>query len=282
MKKHEIITLSDNLPVKILIHRSNNNGNVYPHWHQSVELSYTMQGEIDHFIISGDDYHTKPGKILIVNTQEIHSVKEYFYYPKMLSLTLIYPYSLIHQYFSQIDNYYFELNNLNKLSNLQKIKYKVLQKKLIKVINLKLSDVSLKNIKLTILIYEILEILLENFLYKRTHSKVSSNLVINEHLLDAIEFIQNNYSERIKIQDIADYCHLASPYLQRIFHTNIGITIGNYLRAYRAQNAYKEIMTSKKTLTSIALNKGFNNVNSLNKALLNSYGQTGLKLRGTK
>ncbi len=40
-----------------------------PHWHQSIELGFIMQGQIDHFVINDIDHHTYPGDILIISTQ---------------------------------------------------------------------------------------------------------------------------------------------------------------------------------------------------------------------
>lgn len=278
--KHELVQL-DKLPLYIEIHQQHNEAEVAPHWHQSIELSFTMHGQIDHFIINGVDHQTHPGEILVINTQVVHSVRSNTNSPKDLMLTMLFPYSLVLQVFPKMDQYLIDLKPLAELSIDQIAQYHQLQVLFSKIVTTKLaSNHSFQSLELIILSYQVLEILLKYFLKQRdNNSRLSRNLIITGHLRTALDFIQEHYQEPFSLQDVADNCHLARQYLQRIFRQNMGVTLGNYIKNYRAQKAYQDLRNSSKTLTAIAMNNGFSGIRSLNRAMVSNYGQTSMKIR---
>lgn len=278
--KHELIQIND-MPLYIEIHRQKNESEVAPHWHQSIELSFTMQGQIDHFVINGIDHHTYPGDILIINTQIVHSVHRVVSTNHDLMLTLLFPYPLVLRMFPAMDQYLIELKPLAELSREKIVYYHRLQALLSRIVEIKLtSDRVFKNLELTILSYQVLEILLKHFLKLRDNSsKLSHNLFITDHLRHALAFIQDHYQESFSLQDVADECHLARQYLQRIFQKNMGITLGKYIRNYRAQKAYQELRHTSLTLTEVAINNGFSGIRSLNRAMVDNYGLSSMEIR---
>ena len=278
--KHELVQL-DELPVFIKVHQYPGSSEVPPHWHQSIELSFTLRGKIDHFIIGGVDHETHPGEVLIINTQVVHSVRNLNSSKNDLALSLLFPYPLVLQMFPEMDHYQFELQPLAKLSLEQVEQYHYLQTLLSKIIATKSAPAkAFKNLDLTILSYQVLNILLKYFLKQRDNKgQISRNLIITEHLRHALDYIQNHYQEPITPQNIADSCHLSRQYLQRIFHQNMGTTIGKYLRNFRAQKAYQDLCHTAMTLTAIAMNNGFSGIRSLNRAMVDYYGQTSMQIR---
>lgn len=278
--KHELVQL-DELPVFIKVHQHPGSSEVPPHWHQSIELSFTLKGKIDHFIIGGVDYQTQPGEILIINTQVVHSVRNLNSTKNDLALTLLFPYSLVLQMFPEMDHYQFEVKPVEELSVEQATQYHHLQTLLSKIIATKLAPAAtFKNLDLTILSYEVLKILLKYFLKPRDNKcQISRNLIITGHLRNALDYIQDHYQEPITPQDIANSCHLSRQYLQRVFHQNMGTTIGKYLKNFRAQKAYQNLRHTANTLTAIAMNNGFSGIRSLNRAMVDYYGQTSMQIR---
>lgn len=279
-EKHELIQL-DKLPIYIELHQYKNESEVAPHWHQSIELSFTMRGQIDHFIIDGVNHHTHAGDILVVNTQAVHSVRSVARRPNDLMLTLLFPYPLILKVFPEMDQYLFEIKPLEELSVAQIAQYHHLQDLLSKITTIKLANGrQFQSLELIILSYQVLEILLKSFLKLRDNaSQLSSNLVITGHLRTALDYIHKHYFEPFSLQDVADSCHLAKQYLQRIFRKNMGVTLGIYIKNYRSQRAYQELCNTSHTLTAIAMNNGFSGVRSLNRAMVANYEQTSMEIR---
>lgn len=279
--KHEVVRPNEKLPVWVWMHNSNFNYSSYiaPHWHQSIELSYTLTGEIDEFIIEGQNYHCEPGKILVVNSQEIHSIKVFKNGIDKRALSVIFTYKFVKDMYPMIDNMVFSLNNYSKLTDGQKYKYKKLQKLLQQVATIYTEkENAYKNISISVKLLEILEILIKNFMIE-AKCKSTKEVRIVERTQAIIEYIQKNYQEELSLENIARYHHVSKEYLARFFKKYIGITIGQYIAEIRAKHAYDDIVTGKYNLTEIALNNGFSGIRTMDRALIRIYGRKASELK---
>lgn len=72
--QHETVLVTPPLPVWLFYHHNNSANHIAAHWHQAIEFSFTLAGAIDRFKIGNQVYQTKPGQILVVNSQVIHSI----------------------------------------------------------------------------------------------------------------------------------------------------------------------------------------------------------------
>lgn len=279
--KHEVVRPNEKLPVWVWMHNSNFNYSSYiaPHWHQSIELSYTLTGEIDEFIIEGQNYHCEPGKILVVNSQEIHSIKVFKKGIDKRALSVIFTYKFVKEMYPMIDNMVFSLNNYSELTDDQKYKYKKLQKLLQQVATIYAEkENAYKNISISVKLLEILEILIKNFMIE-AKCKSTKEVRIVERTQAIIEYIQKNYQEELSLENIARYHHVSKEYLARFFKKYIGITIGQYIAEIRAKHAYDDIVTGKHNLTEIALNNGFSGIRTMDRALIRIYGRKASELK---
>lgn len=279
--KHEVVRPNEKLPVWVWMHNSNFNYSSYiaPHWHQSIELSYTLTGEIDEFIIEGQNYHCEPGKILVVYSQEIHSIKVFKNGIDKRALSVIFTYKFVKEMYPMIDNMVFSLNNYSKLTDGQKYKYKKLQKLLQQVATIYTEkENAYKNISISVKLLEILEILIKNFMIE-AKCKSTKEVRIVERTQAIIEYIQKNYQEELSLENIARYHHVSKEYLARFFKKYMGITIGQYIAEIRAKHAYDDIVTGKHNLTEIALNNGFSGIRTMDRALIRIYGRKASELK---
>lgn len=63
---HEIVIPTDPLFAWVHIFKDMTGPlTIAPHWHEGIELSYTIQGQIDEFKINGKKFQTQPGQILV-------------------------------------------------------------------------------------------------------------------------------------------------------------------------------------------------------------------------
>lgn len=72
-----------------------------------------------------------------------------------------------------------------------------------------------------------------------------------------IEYIQQNYSESISIEKLAEACHVSLSTLERRFKRNLSKTPLQYLMEVRLDNARIMIFDTKKSLSNIAQETGF-------------------------
>lgn len=272
--KHEVVRPNEKLPVWVWMHNSNFNYSSYiaPHWHQSIELSYTLTGEIDEFIIEGQNYHCEPGKILVVNSQEIHSIRVKKRQVTENALSIIYTYDFVKRLYPEVEEEYFDINEYEQLTIHQKEQYVRLQVLLEEVATLYFDNSKYKAIKMNVLLLQILERLILFFTKKSSIRRPQEQKAL-ERIHHILEYIQTNYKDELSLEIVANQCHLSREYLARFFKKYMGLTIGQYLAEIRATHAYDKICENKTTLTEIAIDCGFSGIRTMDRALVKLYGK---------
>lgn len=278
MYKHELVTPDNHLPAWIYLHEGGGADYIEPHWHSSIEISYTISGHIANFFIDGESYTTSAGTILVTNTMDLHSIRA-FASPDMeqKALTVIFPYQLITNYKVDIGDYYFHINHPEDFSQVQKKAYSQLQEKLDTLVALHLGD---DNLSKTIILLEILQILLENFLEKRDVTINSQQDVKDKERLQGIKtYIEEHFHADISLEDIANFCFLSKEHLSRFFKKQMGITVFQYINYVRAKEAKRLLSETAETATQIALDCGFSGLRTMDRALQKIFSQSSREIK---
>ncbi|MCR4840578.1 MAG: AraC family transcriptional regulator [Lachnospiraceae bacterium] len=97
----------------------------------------------------------------------------------------------------------------------------------------------------------------------------------------SIDYIEQNLSEELNIENIAKTAALSSFYYQRIFGAMCGITVGEYIRARRMTLAAQELACSDNKVIDIALKYGYDSPDSFAKAFRNFHGITPAQAKET-
>lgn len=279
MYEHEIVKPVGQLSIWYHIFDDNQAWNAYipAHWHRGIELSYIERGSIDDFRIGDAHFSSSSGKILVVNTQEIHSIKTQVK-QNDLALSIIYPYSYIEGLFPKINNYRIEINHPENFTELQKLAYLNLKSQLIQFIATAQLNSNDRNIRLSIISLEILDNLLNNFVQKRKQLPAKKE-VITQRLQEIVEYITTNLQQDLSLEIIANECHISREYLARFFKKNMAMTVAEYIRYRRAISARKELLSKNATLTEIAIDNGFSGIRSMNRALQEFYHEDAKEIR---
>lgn len=77
-------------------------------------------------------------------------------------------------------------------------------------------------------------------------------------VLPAIQYIHENYSEEITVQQLSDLCYLSKYHLSRIFHNVTGFNVKKYIVNYRVRQAC-ELFGQGLSVQEIGSAVGFNN-----------------------
>ena len=85
-------------------------------------------------------------------------------------------------------------------------------------------------------------------------------------LLPVFNYINDNYSQPITLDDAASLVHFSKYYFCKLFKEVTETTFIDYLNSVRIEKAQKELINSKNSMTQISLEVGFNSVDSFNKA----------------
>ena len=77
--------------------------------------------------------------------------------------------------------------------------------------------------------------------------------------------MQESFKEQISLAEIAEFIQIHPVHLAQTFRRFRHTTIGNYLRELRLQNAQKELLETKKSLSEIAMDNGFSDQSHLSR-----------------
>ncbi|WP_270516008.1 AraC family transcriptional regulator [Lactobacillus johnsonii] len=281
IKQHEIVVPTDPLPVWYFIfHDHNSEKYIAPHWHRGIELSYVERGRIDDFLINKQHYSSNSGTILIVNTQEIHSIRD-FENNNGLALSIIFPYDYVVNLYPAIAHQIIKINDTTKFNSKQKLSYLKLQGLLGQFIKVYFLDIPTKYLEQQRLIDEILCLLLNDFTEeKRDQQRISGRKAYIINRLQYItQYVNNHYQEELNLTLIANQCNISKEYLARFFKKEMELTVENYINNVRAEHAYHELKNSKNNLTQIAINNGFSSIRAMNRAFDKLYGESASKIK---
>lgn len=79
----------------------------------------------------------------------------------------------------------------------------------------------------------------------------------NRYVRQAIEYIQNNYSNPLHISDIADYVCINRSYLYTLFQQNLGMSVQEYLTNFRLTRATELLVLTELSIEGVAMSCGY-------------------------
>ena len=90
----------------------------------------------------------------------------------------------------------------------------------------------------------------------------------------AIEFIEDNITENITCEDIAEHVYLSSFHFQRAFSLFTDLSVGEYIRNRRLSLAGQELLLGNAKVIDIALKYGYETPEGFSKAFARFHGVT--------
>ena len=102
-------------------------------------------------------------------------------------------------------------------------------------------------------LYLFIAALMEETGERRLHNTSSSS----QYVLNAIKYIQFNYSHDISIDDVAKSVGVSRSHLYRVFMSNVGKSPIDYLTEYRINEACKLLQAGTLSIAEVAISVGF-------------------------
>ncbi len=90
----------------------------------------------------------------------------------------------------------------------------------------------------------------------------------------AVEYIENNLTEKLDYEDIAAKAFCSSYHFQRMFSVFAGCTLGEYIRAHRMTLAGAQLKYSDIKVLDLAIQYGYENPESFTRAFTKFHGVT--------
>lgn len=262
------------------------------HWHDQLELIYIDKGEFQ-VEIDMDKYMINEECICFINSEELHFIKSnhpcresaIVFDLKMLSFelfdsiqgTIIQPLlngELKMPHFIFKNEKYGEeiLKEYHEILKAYKIDGQISQKPEGNITKNLYSQIKIKTSLL-----KILGMLYDNNLFiKYNHNNKDYRV---EYIKIVITYIQNNYSEKIHIKDLAKQINMNEQYFCRFFKKMLGKTPMEYVNEYRIKKAKELLRESDRQVMEICLECGFHNMGNFIKVFKRYEGTSPNKYR---
>lgn len=105
--------------------------------------------------------------------------------------------------------------------------------------------------------------------------KTSDQLISNRFEIDkALEYISNNYMNKLTLALIADQVNYSPSHFSRIFKKEVGLTLPAYINSIRLKMAKKKIQSGLENMSEIAFSCGFATASHFSAAFKKEFNQS--------
>ncbi|WP_113846008.1 GH39 family glycosyl hydrolase [Enterococcus durans] len=122
--------------------------------------------------------------------------------------------------------------------------------------------------------YQIVTLIFQYYLTNQEMVMSGSTDHEDELFFKVLNYIDQNFQQRISLNEIAEYFFVSSSYLSKFFKKMTGQNFLTYLTNKRLLLAEKKVKNTSDSMLQIALDTGFPNFNSFSKAFKNQYNET--------
>ena len=119
----------------------------------------------------------------------------------------------------------------------------------------------------------------KNHLYSNTESAGFKSEEQQLMLKDVINYIEQNYNEKITLADLSQKAGMSPKYFCSVFYKMTRKTPIEYINAYRIECACEKLITTDDSVTDVALLCGFNDVSYFTKTFKKHKNMTPLRYR---
>ncbi len=236
------------------------------HWHPEIEITYVQKGtmcyKVNHMV-----YHLKEGDIVFNNSGALHSgtmenQEDCAYIPVTFDPRLIYGF-----FQSTINSKY--VDPVIQDSMLPAICidqseswHKPFREYLLRIIALDEKKPDFYELDITICLQSMWRLLLEHITYEPQASR--ENSLEYDRIKKILSYIEENYQNKITLNDIAGHIHLCESECTRLFKRHMNTTLFAFLQEYRIERSL-EFLQAGEPVSTVALNTGFSDPNYYSK-----------------
>lgn len=236
------------------------------HWHPEIEITYVQKGtmcyKVNHMV-----YHLKEGDIVFNNSGALHSgtmenQEDCAYIPVTFDPRLIYGF-----FQSTINSKY--VDPVIQDSMLPAICidqseswHKPFREYLLRIIDLDEKKPDFYELDITICLQSMWRLLLEHITYEPQTSR--ENSLEYDRIKKILSYIEENYQNKITLNDIAGHIHLCESECTRLFKRHMNTTLFAFLQEYRIERSL-EFLQADQPVSAVADKAGFSDPNYYSK-----------------
>lgn len=231
------------------------------HWHNFYEIHLITEGSINEEI-NGLHYNMGPGWIYLLKPYDVHSYSS----EKPVSLYKI-----------QFAIDYLDTNIQTLLLNSNAIVTKLNEEKysiFLTSIKRMLDDYNLNDKYTSQSIQHILNTLLIDLIRDNASIKHNTDRRDSELIQASLQYIHKNYTQGIKLKDVADNVGLTPNYFCSSFHKQIGQSFKQYLKSLQLNHAANLLRITDMSVNEVCRESGFSALTNFLKDFKSFYGKT--------
>ncbi|MCD8124374.1 MAG: AraC family transcriptional regulator [Lachnospiraceae bacterium] len=247
-----------------------------PHWHEELEIVYTLKGTNCHYI-NGRCYDAVPGRLLTVNSEFVHNI---FTDPTLRSTREVAGFLVVISKDFLDDNFpqHRELYFTNTKKQASEKTVHCLQK--IMEFHARPQQDEYDFLFAKSLVLELLYQMCRNEgVVKRKDVDQVNSLKNIERIKGILTYVDENYMEPLSLTQVAKRFHYSPAYFASSFKKCTGLTFMEFVTNYRVEKARIALMHTEKSVAEIAVENGFFDDRRLILAFKKKYGTTPLQYR---
>ena len=236
------------------------------HWHPEIEITYVQKGtmcyKVNHMV-----YQKKEGDIEFNNSGALHSgtmenQKDCAYIPVTFDSRLIYGF-----FQSTVNSKYVDPVIQDSLLPAICIDqsepwHRSFREYLLRIIDLDEKKPDFYELDITICLQSIWRLLLEHITYEPQASR--ENSLEYDRIKKILSYIEENYQNKITLNDIAGHIHLCESECTRLFKRHMNTTLFAFLQEYRIERSL-EFLQDDQPVSAVADKAGFSDPNYYSK-----------------
>ena len=229
------------------------------HWHPEIEITYVQKGtmcyKVNHMV-----YHLKEGDIVFNNSGALHSgtmenQKDCAYIPVTFDSRLIYGF-----FQSTVNSKYVDPVIQDSMLpaiciNQSEPWHKPFREYLLRIIDLDEKKPDFYEL-------DMWRLLLEHITYEPQASR--ENSLEYDRIKKILSYIEENYQNKITLNDIAGHIHLCESECTRLFKRHMNTTLFAFLQEYRIERSL-EFLQDDQPVSAVADKAGFSDPNYYSK-----------------
>ena len=236
------------------------------HWHPEIEITYVRKGTMC-YKVNNLVYHLKEGDIVFNNSGALHSgtmenQEDCAYIPVTFDSRLIYGF-----FQSTVNSKY--VDPVIQDSMLPAICidqseswHKPFREYLLRIIALDEKKPDFYELDITICLQSMWRLLLEHITYEPQASR--ENSLEYDRIKKILSYIEENYQNKITLNDIAGHIHLCESECTRLFKRHMNTTLFAFLQEYRIERSL-EFLQDDQPVSAVADKAGFSDPNYYSK-----------------
>lgn len=259
--QHEIIHVNEKIPIKLFSFTAKNSERIIPkHWHQSLEILYCLEGELNVWL-NTEFYHLQKNDLLVINSNVVHSTQSP---TKNQVIVLQIPLRFMQEITQEeyLATFKIVCNTCQKATADQQKKYGAIRHILNEMLTFDARVDAVYKIKVIGLLYELNYLLIHFFRVERESNEAITTQKYLDRLSEITLFMKENYREELSLKRVAATFNFSPPYFSRFFKKYMGITYLDYLTSLRMDEAYNLLMKTDKSIIEISYACGFPNIKS--------------------